>query len=120
MQSGFSLEGYAYYIAGERRAKKVDTFVLATLYERAIAEADKRRFAGEPNAEDALRTFWHGYLDTLVSVLRVYMIILFTLCREWSTQMTRLKEKSSNVVLEAYLDLENSGPGTCVFLYASL
>ncbi|GJE88539.1 RNA-binding protein Prp24 [Phanerochaete sordida] len=64
-QSGFSLEGYAYYIASERKAKKPDLFVLNALYERAIAEADKRRFAGEANAENALRTFWLGYIDTL-------------------------------------------------------
>ncbi|KAH8104839.1 RNA-binding protein Prp24 [Cristinia sonorae] len=64
-QSGFSLEGYAYYIFGERRAKQPDAPVLATLYERAIAEADKRRFANEPNAEEALRSFWHGYVDFL-------------------------------------------------------
>ena len=31
-----------------------------------IAEADKRRFAGEANAEEALRSFWTGYVDFLV------------------------------------------------------
>lgn len=36
------------------------------LYERAIAEADKRRLSGEPGAEDALRAFWTGYVDFLV------------------------------------------------------
>ncbi|TFY58334.1 hypothetical protein EVJ58_g6483 [Rhodofomes roseus] len=61
-QSGYSLEGYAYYIASERR-KKPDLFVLQTLYERAIAEADKRRWNGGANAETALRVFWTGYLD---------------------------------------------------------
>ena len=67
----FSLEGYAYYIAGERRAKKPDMFVLPTLYERAIAEADKRRWAGEPGAEESLRAFWTGYLDLMVGPSRV-------------------------------------------------
>ena len=33
------------------------------MYERAIAEADKRRFAGDPNAGAALVIFWIGYLD---------------------------------------------------------
>ena len=42
-------------------------FALPTLYERAIAEAAKRRFAGDPNAEIALRAFWVGYIDALVS-----------------------------------------------------
>ncbi|KZT64612.1 hypothetical protein DAEQUDRAFT_717745 [Daedalea quercina L-15889] len=63
-QSEYSLEGYAYYISSERR-KKPDLFVLQTLYERAIAEADKRRWNGEANAEAALRSFWAGYLDFL-------------------------------------------------------
>ena len=40
---------------------------LPALYERAIAEAAKRRFAGDHNAEAALRTFWVGYIDILVS-----------------------------------------------------
>lgn len=65
-QSGYSLEGYAYYIASERR-KKPDLFVVQGLYERAIAEADKRRWNGETTAEAALRSFWAGYLDVLVS-----------------------------------------------------
>ncbi|KAI0726224.1 RNA-binding protein Prp24 [Fomitopsis betulina] len=63
-QSGYSLEGYAYYIASERR-KKPDLFVVQGLYERAIAEADKRRWNGETTAEAALRSFWAGYLDVL-------------------------------------------------------
>lgn len=41
--------------------------IQCTLYERAIAEADKRRFAGEANAEEVLRSFWIGYVDFLVS-----------------------------------------------------
>ena len=62
------MEGYAYYIASEKRAKQLDLFVLKGLYERAVAEADKRRFDGDLNAENALRTFWVGYIDTLVSL----------------------------------------------------
>ncbi|TCD69018.1 Splicing factor [Steccherinum ochraceum] len=64
-QAGFSLEAYAYYISGERRSKTPDAFILGALYERAVAEADKRRFANEANAEEALRTFWLGYMDFL-------------------------------------------------------
>ncbi|THG99405.1 hypothetical protein EW026_g2934 [Hermanssonia centrifuga] len=64
-QAGFSLDAYAYYISLERRPKKPDMFVLTALYERAITEADKRRWGGEENAESALRTFWDGYLDLL-------------------------------------------------------
>ncbi|EMD31421.1 hypothetical protein CERSUDRAFT_119799 [Gelatoporia subvermispora B] len=62
--ANYSLEGYAYYLATERR-KKPDMFVLKTLYERAITEADKRRFFGELGSEEALRSFWTGYLDFL-------------------------------------------------------
>ena len=64
--SGHSLEAYAYYISSERRMKHTDMFILCGLYERAIAEAAKRRFGGEQGAEEALRTFWGGYCDVLV------------------------------------------------------
>lgn len=47
-------------------------FALPALYERAIAEAAKRRFAGDINAEAALRTFWTGYIDTLVRPFSSY------------------------------------------------
>ena len=66
MQANYSLEGYAYFIASERRPRQPDLFILKGLYERAITEADKRRFAGETNAEEALRSFWTGYVDLLV------------------------------------------------------
>ncbi|KAH9925424.1 RNA-binding protein Prp24 [Epithele typhae] len=66
-QSGFSLAGYAYYLAFERRAKKPDMLVLKGLYERAIAEADKRRFSGDPAAEPALQSFWTEYVGMLRS-----------------------------------------------------
>ncbi|KAI0338891.1 hypothetical protein BDW22DRAFT_1409299 [Trametopsis cervina] len=66
-QSGYSLEAYAYYIEFEKRGKKLDLVLLPTLYERAIAEADKRRFSGDGMAETALRTFWIGYLDLIRS-----------------------------------------------------
>lgn len=36
------------------------------VYERAIAEAAKRRFDGEIGAEEFLRLFWNGYLNALV------------------------------------------------------
>ena len=51
----------------ERHLKYPDLFVLRGLYERAIAEAARRRFDGESGSEEALRTFWMNYLDTLVS-----------------------------------------------------
>ncbi|KAI0084788.1 hypothetical protein BDY19DRAFT_1077256 [Irpex rosettiformis] len=62
-QADYSLEGYAYYLEFEKRGKKLDLFLLPALYERAIAEADRRRFADEPNAGTALVIFWIGYLD---------------------------------------------------------
>jgi hypothetical protein len=72
VQSDFSLQSYAQYIAAERR-RKPDIFVAGGLYERAIAEAAKRRFAAEPGAEEMLRAFWIGYIDALV---RRYMFCL--------------------------------------------
>lgn len=63
----FSLDAYNYYITWEKRAKSVDIGVLGCLYERAIAEAAKRRFNGEEGAEAALAVFWGGYCDALVS-----------------------------------------------------
>ncbi|KZT27355.1 hypothetical protein NEOLEDRAFT_1060705 [Neolentinus lepideus HHB14362 ss-1] len=64
-QSNYALVTYAAYIASERRARSPDTFILSTLYERAIAEAAKRRFVEDPSAEHALRMFWSGYCDFL-------------------------------------------------------
>lgn len=51
------------------RRKKPNLFVMQGLYERAITEADKRRWAGEAGAEQALRSFWAGYLDFIVRVM---------------------------------------------------
>lgn len=63
-----SLEAYAYYIGWEKRAKNIDLVVLKGLYERAIAEAARRRFQGEVGAEAMLGAFWGGYCDVLVRV----------------------------------------------------
>ncbi|KDQ62555.1 hypothetical protein JAAARDRAFT_121734 [Jaapia argillacea MUCL 33604] len=62
-QSKFSLSVYAQYISHERRPKSPDALVLSTLYERAIAEAARRRFAGEVGADQMLTSFWLGYCD---------------------------------------------------------
>ena len=64
------MDAYARYIAAERRAKHPDMFVMRAVYERAIAEAAKRRFNGEPGAEEVLRSFWVGYCDVLVRLFR--------------------------------------------------
>jgi hypothetical protein len=66
------LDAYARYIATERRAKFPDLSVIKVLYERAIAEAAKRRYNGEPGAEAALRLFWVGYCDSLV-ILMIFL-----------------------------------------------
>jgi len=68
------LDAYVQYIAFERRQKNPDDFVLVGLYERAITEAAKHRFSGEPGAEATLRTFWIGYLDFLVSRKILYFV----------------------------------------------
>ncbi|KAG5646531.1 hypothetical protein DXG03_003298 [Asterophora parasitica] len=64
-QSNGSLEEYARYLAYERRARNPDLFVMNTVYERAVAQADVQRFTGEEGAEIALRMFWVGYCDSL-------------------------------------------------------
>ncbi|KZP31530.1 hypothetical protein FIBSPDRAFT_776202 [Athelia psychrophila] len=65
VNSKFSLDAYNYYITWEKRAKNVDVDVLSCLYERAIAEAARRRFIGEVSAESMLGVFWGGYCDAL-------------------------------------------------------
>lgn len=62
-----SLDAYAQYIASEQRPRQVDEFILTGLFERAIAEAARRRWSGDTAAEEALRTFWIGYLDAQAS-----------------------------------------------------
>ena len=62
-----SLVTFSHYIGYERRAKHPDLFVTCGIYERAIAEAAKQRFNGEPGAEDTLRIYWSGYGDALVN-----------------------------------------------------
>ncbi|CAA7261390.1 unnamed protein product [Cyclocybe aegerita] len=64
-QSQNSLDIFNQYIGYERRAKYPDIFVTRGVYERAIAEAGRRRFKGEAGAEEALRLFWAGYCDAL-------------------------------------------------------
>ncbi|RDB17959.1 hypothetical protein Hypma_000943 [Hypsizygus marmoreus] len=65
VQSNYSLDTYARYIAAERRARNPDLFIMNPIFERAIAEAAKRRFNGEAGAGEALRMFWVGYCDAL-------------------------------------------------------
>ena len=67
--SGYSLEAYNNYIGYERRAKYFDVFCIQGIYERAIAEAAKKRFSGHPGSEEALQVFWAGYCDALVCFL---------------------------------------------------
>ena len=64
------------YIGYERRAKHPDLFVTRGIYERAIAEAAKRRFNDEPGAEETLRIYWSGYGDVLVN----YFVMLNFRC----------------------------------------
>ncbi|KAJ3814647.1 hypothetical protein F5876DRAFT_86271 [Lentinula aff. lateritia] len=60
-----SLEAFERYIAYERKAKYPDLVITSAVYERAISEAAKRKFRGEPGSEEALRAFWVGYSDAL-------------------------------------------------------
>ncbi|KIK47472.1 hypothetical protein CY34DRAFT_228718 [Suillus luteus UH-Slu-Lm8-n1] len=61
--AGHSLDAYATYIAAERRRRDPDYFILCGLYERGLAEASRRQFAGELGAERTLQIFWVGYID---------------------------------------------------------
>ena len=66
--------------------------MLKTLYERAISEADKRRFNGESGAEEALRSFWTGYVDFLVhekffSSFEQRSELTYVVCRERKMSM---------------------------------
>ncbi|KAG6850068.1 hypothetical protein H0H93_001618 [Arthromyces matolae] len=65
VKSNYSLDDYARYIAYERRARNPDLFVMTSVFERAIAEAERRRFEGETGSEEALRIFWIGFVDVL-------------------------------------------------------
>jgi len=93
VQSGFALQAYARYLAYERRAKNPDPFVMGAVYERAIAEAAKRRFTGEAGAEEALRAFWTGYCDILV-------------CPLYTLLNTRITQSRFQRITEAGEDLE--------------
>ncbi|KAF4617844.1 hypothetical protein D9613_006080 [Agrocybe pediades] len=64
-QTGGALDSYNQYIGYERRAKYPDVFVTRGIYERAVAEAARRRFLGEAGSEEALRVFWSGYCDAM-------------------------------------------------------
>jgi hypothetical protein len=65
--AGYSLHAYATYIAAERRRKDPDYFILCGLYERALAEASRRQFTGEVDAERALQMWCAGYIDFVKS-----------------------------------------------------
>ncbi|KAI0056538.1 hypothetical protein BV25DRAFT_1893853 [Artomyces pyxidatus] len=64
-QAGNSLAAYDHYVKYERRSRKPDLSVVSGVYERAIAEAAKRRFVGEEGSEEMLRSFWDSYIDAL-------------------------------------------------------
>ncbi|KAI0301111.1 hypothetical protein B0F90DRAFT_1810154 [Multifurca ochricompacta] len=64
-KSGHSLYAYQNYVAYELRAKQPDLDILSNIHERAIAEAAKRREAGETGAEEALRLWWASYVDSM-------------------------------------------------------
>ncbi len=102
-QSGYSLEAYANYITVERRAKYPNLLIVSSIYERAIAEAAKRRFSGEEGAEQVLRMFWTGYCDALVSFCSIACINVAyktpqrILDAEWGAQLAVLKRATRSV-----------------------
>ena len=121
IQASYSLEGYAYYIASEKRPKQPDLFILKGLYERAITEADKRRFAGEANAEEALRSFWTGYVDLLVrhTIPALYSApSTIPARREHKPSKRKNFFMCSGGVCEVYLSPASSFRGTSVSWYS--
>ena len=90
VKSNHSLDDYARYIAYERRARNPDLFVMVNVFERAIAEAEKRRFDGELGAEEALRTFWVGLADVLVSTDAISFCSIVTLSSESTIRAKRV------------------------------
>jgi hypothetical protein len=69
-QAGNDLGVFAQYIGKERRARYPEPQIIAGLYERAISEAARRQFKSEAGADQALSSFWNGYLDELVGRTR--------------------------------------------------
>ena len=78
---------------------------LPALYERAIAEAAKRRFAGDLNAETALRAFWTGYIDTLVS----HPPMKCNLANNRNALLQRIGESEKTVFTRASRSVPGSG-----------
>lgn len=64
--SGYSYESYDAFIAFETKPKKPDLILSRAIYERAIADVAKHRFAGSSNVEFRLRTLWTSYTNFLV------------------------------------------------------
>ena len=96
-------------------------FVLPTLYERAIAEADRRRWAGEAGAEEALRSFWGGYLDLLVRNLCINLqaaLLNVLCCRGQLKQRTNRCARHFNEQSGASQLRARPGHGTCASLNA--
>ena len=88
--------------------------MLQALYERAIAEADKRRWNGEANAEAALRSFWAGYLDVLVSLHPfVHEVELTVLRRGYKRLRKTFKLLLSSAHSRVFQPLGRCGHGIC-------
>ncbi|KIY71712.1 RNA-binding protein Prp24 [Cylindrobasidium torrendii FP15055 ss-10] len=69
-QSAYSLDAYSRYITWEARSKFPDLFCTSGLHERAIAEAEKRRWKQEVGAEAYLTIFWTSYADAVRTLTR--------------------------------------------------
>lgn len=111
VQTNSSLETYARYLATERRARYADLFVMGAAYERAIAEAAKRRFDGELGAEEALRSFWVGYCDCLVCTgfLELFIILTRRFC---FYHPQRINDAGETTELETLKRAVRSVPGS--------
>lgn len=84
----------------------MDMLALPALYERAIAEAAKRRFAGDLKAEAPLRAFWTGYIDVLVNSFLFYRIHHNLLKRNF---LQRIGEAEKTVFTRASRSVPGSG-----------
>lgn len=112
--SNFPFDAYADYIRYERNAKRPDVLVMSAVYERAIAEAAKRRFASEVGAEEALRVFWVGYIDAMVSFLscRGLSCLIMSFQSEYMGQVRTLSLLFCKERLAVCLDAEKFGLDT--------
>lgn len=64
--ASYSNDAYDAYILYETKSKKPDVSLAKALFERAISDSAKQRFAGAVDAENRLRSLWLAYCNFIV------------------------------------------------------